>query len=735
MFNGTKVFLLGDAARGLQYTTFAHKKLAQLRAQGLDYINKVFEIDGIEILLKLAPGGDKIFITAPTNVCRIYSEAGYASMGFIAGPNASDPATIRFNTALKFGTLSGTQINHVDLPASVDVVTTPPTKFISGEHSPHAFHKVKPADDPAVLIAKKTVVASVPPSMYSGKMRLFVQAIYGSSLRSFGAQALEVYTYPGQPKLLKMAGIVFDVSTGIYTADDGSYWVYTLSGNVRIYRVNLSPCGKILAQWMVKQPNLGKKTRSQYEAFIFADAMLDTTFSFVTGNVPDIRPMAYGWKFNWAGNRATCISVLGKTSGTGVAGDYWFETSRQEAYILRDSHKIFPATPVLTELQKEQQRWTISGTTENENNPFNFPWAKVFAWVPGWTNYHQIRFSGNAAPTTTTPDAPVDIYGWYDFNDIFQTVNIAPGISVTETYASSPVFPPDSIVYAGMDTKYNTFTETRVTHNIIIAGQNTNATSRSRTYTETFLNINTGTNGWALFTFGGQTACSYLNASLPALTDPGTMSILAGYASNNAAMCSQLTSAWGGSGAGIDCYVDMGLQFSYSSSSGSEIENSSIAIVTPFFDSEAAYLFKQDNIVKAPTTASAGVGPASGSMGGSILHGINASELDTPPILRFPFFGWAAYTDFAAVANPYITTQVSNITNKTSTKAVCYNKHGQIDARADNYTEIFDSSVYNQVLDQGNYCFTFTSAVEYYTAGSNILSPDFSYNGTFVGGI
>lgn len=68
MSNAAQVFLLGNADAGALYVPFARDKLRALRLAGMTRAGKAYEINGAEILIKLAPEGDKIFVTV-TEVC------------------------------------------------------------------------------------------------------------------------------------------------------------------------------------------------------------------------------------------------------------------------------------------------------------------------------------------------------------------------------------------------------------------------------------------------------------------------------------------------------------------------------------------------------------------------------------------------------------------------------------------------------------------------------------------
>lgn len=77
MSNAPQIILNGDAAAALPYVPFAKQKLAALRALGLRFANKVFFINDVEIVIKVNPFQDKIFLTATGNACPAIQYDGF----------------------------------------------------------------------------------------------------------------------------------------------------------------------------------------------------------------------------------------------------------------------------------------------------------------------------------------------------------------------------------------------------------------------------------------------------------------------------------------------------------------------------------------------------------------------------------------------------------------------------------------------------------------------------------
>lgn len=64
MSNAPHILLSGNTDLGLQYVGYAKAKLAALKRLGLPFLSRAFEIDSVEILIKITPQFDRIFITA-----------------------------------------------------------------------------------------------------------------------------------------------------------------------------------------------------------------------------------------------------------------------------------------------------------------------------------------------------------------------------------------------------------------------------------------------------------------------------------------------------------------------------------------------------------------------------------------------------------------------------------------------------------------------------------------------
>lgn len=161
------------------------------------------------------------------------------------------------------------------------------------------------------LIGRKRAMEFVPPSLFTGKMRLFVQALYGSKLAE-GRLSVDEGS-----RTLNLDGEAFGwtemITSGLYTSADHQYWKIDIFDTGITYRkVTLSATGKKWAATLVKRKaEFPAEKIDQIEAYIFSTAKFDERREvayFTNGRVAGYgSALAYGWHFNWDGNRASII--------------------------------------------------------------------------------------------------------------------------------------------------------------------------------------------------------------------------------------------------------------------------------------------------------------------------------------------------------------------------------------------------------------------------------------------
>lgn len=164
----------------------------------------------------------------------------------------------------------------------------------------------------AATVSKKKMMSMFPASLYSGKMRKFIQAQYGAKealnnplgVKLSGTSFTLVYT-KGDDELV--LGLWAHNSPGIYTAADGTYWLLSVTTTeFSWYPIKQDKAGAALLK--VYKSSVATD-RDKLEAYIFAHSFIslaDKKTKAITGT-PDGAPLAYGWKFNSTGSKASIV--------------------------------------------------------------------------------------------------------------------------------------------------------------------------------------------------------------------------------------------------------------------------------------------------------------------------------------------------------------------------------------------------------------------------------------------
>lgn len=781
--------LSGDTAVAGSYVGLGHTMLRAIKGgirKGSG--TSVVTLPGVRIEAKIVDGQEHIYIEASGGrPCELYLESGFADTGQWRHnyPNASDPARV-FTGPLEpeehyFGKMA--QPSGEDeplkgtahLPDSIDTNTW----FKTGEHSPKSFFKAPrlnetvPSTDPyeatdgsgeagafpisGELERKKEIVAKVHPSIYSGKLRLFVQAVFGAAFSVFKTQVLGVND-ASAPALLTTNGIELGYSHGLYTADDGSYWLLHLGSKVTVRRINLTPCGKALSQWLVQNPATDRYLQSEFEAYILAGAIVDKGFTFTLADIPTISPVAYGWKFNWKGSQAKCVSA--RLQGT--LHDTWWDFETSTVNISRDDNKyLTPEQEALSAVEKERLRWTVTSDTIAEGS-HNTYWQRMFIWVP--TGLFVTRW--NYVSNFQVPKyGQGPFYGWYNENDEWKTVsleyNAAEAVADYESHVGG--FPPHDYIYDGLN----------ITDYLRLTGRTSQKLSFTVVDEKKEVNVETGGYwkgaisvdaqlehpseypqvGSTHVTYNSVTGQSFtplpdwevsgyytpwdFNVLPPVITNEDTKKAIGEITAEN----QQLVDA----GYTLPPYNWSSKRYAKATYTRRQVFGTyhyygSLAVVIPQFDSEAAYLFSTETETETPSSQNDGSGFITYTQGGglALIDAVHSTRYIPGGYenffqVHYAFRGWGSALDC-----PYTSSVLTDSgRNESTTSAYCYKKDARLDAIVDNnFGDLFDSSILNQQLDQGNYCFTYTSAVYNYVNGSNV-SPshvDFVYpSGTFIG--
>lgn len=299
---------------------------------------------------------------------------------------------------------------------------------------------------------QKRAQAFYRPSLFSGKLRMMVQGLYGTERTDYKLdedvtrRPFWKFTTHGSSAQQGAVFLDWDFrhSSGIYTDIEGKYWLIQIRSGLAYFRRIITK-GKV-ERWRralndpEKAPG-GIEERLRWETYILSHAEVDdhrpidgviseydlpctTTWEpqfFPEGTVNDVNtinygiPWGYGWKFNWPGNEATWCGhrthpEKNDSSPSAGVGDFLMQ-----AFLFHMT--ISDAGPFLPngEARPDNERLTAVITRDG---PYDWIWSQTEGynpWAPALSVAQTMQskmpvLSPNIAPPTF-PEAP--LYSWW----------------------------------------------------------------------------------------------------------------------------------------------------------------------------------------------------------------------------------------------------------------------------------------------------------------------------------
>lgn len=322
---------------GWQHLPFARSRIRAMKATGQKYVSEVFKIEGATIRVRLV--GDQEYIHIDGGTCDLRMDAGVID---VLGVAPLDSA--RYTSAIRYkaGSVEAYEA-HFTEPSSKGGHTNPNTgdagqiagivsggggKF-RGRIPPGApsFQAGSAEDD--LLWAKKLATTSCPASVFTGRCRLYVQAMYGLPLHEFdgdgniestnepmavdaGVPALHVPAYRAPGDEVSYTPVPLNTSCGVYLdRATGEHWLIrpTLT-EINIYPLISSKCGEKARPYIRDSGRLNEVDKAHLEAFILAYCKPDVAnmqTSATDLSEPGLYSMGYGWHWNWDGTQANMV--------------------------------------------------------------------------------------------------------------------------------------------------------------------------------------------------------------------------------------------------------------------------------------------------------------------------------------------------------------------------------------------------------------------------------------------
>ena len=168
---------------------------------------------------------------------------------------------------------------------------------------------------PASSQLKKRVMAAVPASLYTGKMRLYVQSMYGreyvSSTFPLDINAGTVGLAPSLIYHVPVSNGSTDVSltgnAGIYTDSEYRHWLVGI--NETQISIMLLICDACTEKLRALLKTISGDEHERIESYILSRSQPSGSPFYIPLTVPTLYQFGYGWHFNWSGAKVDIVQV------------------------------------------------------------------------------------------------------------------------------------------------------------------------------------------------------------------------------------------------------------------------------------------------------------------------------------------------------------------------------------------------------------------------------------------
>lgn len=703
------VRITGDSATATRWVTFAYNLLDQAEnayGAGADFRTTRALLDGgafVFIIVGSVAGIRTVHIHAEPP-CEIALESGLVDL---LGIGMEDPLTFqpgRVHVGASVAGYTGTTVGNetYSLTGTLDAFGAQLAGQKPDGETSEAFSAE--GDESNYLAQKKRAAYYFPPSMLTGKARLWLQAVYGSKANP---QEGDVFPYVvsegGVPVLTYFRtenGTTRTVAispgplqtTGIYTNDQYEYFLLNItSSTIQIYPM-LQLCGEGIRQLLVEYgETLSFEDRCRLESYLLAGCEIDLDGLDTKANPAGaITPLAYGWKFSWSGKNLAVVNWEYDRLGN---YDQAFKTTLYTLSLLRR----FLEDDTIAEADRWQVIFTSRAPEYFQVRPATDPiWRPNWAskeldlwWLPGVGQIHDITYrTGSGA-----------YYCFYEQNETLKEIRFS--LSPSTTMGSS-VKEPECVFgergvfgigpnFTATETVFGSGTMMQVSNDTYSTASVSNTTAGQTTYKTSGVVSTDSPQGTNLNPrCGGTCADVYTNCEEAVAIMEETF----------ASYPPDMPPPWYGFNL---THYDR-CNYTITSYSGSGSYGGQIASVIPFYDAEAHYTFhRSESIIINGTKKVWNQG--SGSLGGPrrcteyywfrILNGAGPNYMYPPAPQTYTYMGVAF--DLVEVESEEV---INNYTSGSTFSGLLRTPRGleTVDMGQINTGQLFAPSLLNPVL-------------------------------------
>lgn len=408
------VILLGDSQRAGAYLPYGKQLVRQLLASRQPYGKRVSAPDA-DVFVEAWISGDHRWIRIVAGGCpRILMDSGAVGLQNIGLHNpalSGQDGTMHYNAAIRAYATNKTLLGVLRPP---NVSSTPTVELDASKAFSAAVDEdgAREVESETALAYKKYCAATIPPSIFTGKLRLYFQAKYGSRLAEWAFKANTANAPPSLDLDTTLDGDLFTFQmhsshTGIFTDGEKRHWLVQIGvrgssaapGTINVFPLRASECvEKLRAILLDDETSADDKERT--EAYILSQSYPNPAFCISKSlALPTVSPLGYGWHFNWSGTAADIVHV--DTISTG-GSTYKHRSTHYRINIKRHDEYVDDTTN--TALENEERRWAFTLEQVEQQEWKNYKWQHVIAF-PDWSEQKLMVFGallgnryGNAAP-------------------------------------------------------------------------------------------------------------------------------------------------------------------------------------------------------------------------------------------------------------------------------------------------------------------------------------------------
>lgn len=290
------------------------------------------------------------------------------------------------------------------------------------------------------LMVKSQMARDVPPSVFTGRARLYAQAMYGAWRRASGGPALpQAVTGNYRPPYLNLphyrgggdetdypSMLPLNTNSGVFLDSlTGRHWLIAppnMSDTVSFYPLVSDPIGEGLRKYLRADSTAGLSTegKRKLEAYLLSTARPDRA-NVQHVEVPafgEALSLNYGWHFNWSGTEATIVVNTLFSQGMTAGGEAFAYSSVVWTLAISVEHD-------------EDEVATFDATlTEGAASEWTAPRSVVCIAEPGFLTGNQFK----VLPEVTTPFefGGVPFYAFYEQDSLKIcriTASFNPGVA------------------------------------------------------------------------------------------------------------------------------------------------------------------------------------------------------------------------------------------------------------------------------------------------------------------